>query len=256
MSHTEAVPFDAGRVLYEDASCVVINKLPGEALEADSGGEQVAEAKSLVSLPHIVAAHLGVEKLHVVHRLDVPVSGCVVLAKDSDTLAFLNTAFARGRVRKLYWAIVEASEALDTFVGALPQPDEGPSLVSGELIHFISVDARYNKSHAHRENGPGRYEARLRWRLAGRGDNYAFLEIDLLTGRHHQIRAQLAAEGLHIKGDLKYGSRRSERAGGIRLHSRMLSFPNPAQEAISITVLADPPRPDPLWKACMDACST
>ena len=251
MSHTEAVPFDAGRVLYEDASCVVINKLPGEALEADSGGEQGEGAKTLVSLPQVVATHLGMEKVHVVHRLDVPVSGCVVLAKDSDTLAFLNTSFARGKVRKLYWAVVESSTAVDDLVASVSQSGGA----SGELVHSISVDARYNKSHAHRENGPGRYEARLRWRLAGRGDNYAFLEIDLLTGRHHQIRAQLAAEGIHIKGDLKYGARRSEREGGIRLHSRMLSFPNPADEAVSITVLADPPRPDPLWNACMAACS-
>lgn len=236
--------FDTGRILHQDASCVVLNKLPGEALEADTDNEKSASS-SFVLLPQVVAQALSIEKLYVVHRLDVPVSGCVLLAKDSETLAYLNTAFARGRVRKLYWAVVEKNDSLASLLS---------SSHSGEMLHWISVDARFNKSHAHREPGHGRYESRLQWRLAGEGDNYAFLEIDLLTGRHHQIRAQLSCEGLHIKGDLKYGARRSEREGGIRLHSRLLSFPHPDNEGATLSILADPPRMDPLWEACKKAC--
>jgi 23S rRNA pseudouridine1911/1915/1917 synthase len=142
-------------------------------------------------------------------------------------------------VEKRYWAVTE-------------MPSLSPDLAeSGELIHWITHDARANKSRAFDEPGPGRKKAILRYRLAGRGERYLFFEIELVTGRHHQIRAQFAHSGLPVKGDLKYGARRSERGGGIRLHARSLCFPDPAGKEERILVTAPPPVQDTLWEAFM-----
>jgi 23S rRNA pseudouridine1911/1915/1917 synthase len=185
-----------------------------------------------------------------VHRLDVPVSGCILFARTAAALAFLNNAFAQGLAEKRYWAVLEmpapgTSAGLHGGKGSSPKaslPEQG------ELIHYIAWNPRTNKSAAYEAEGPGRKKAVLRYRVTGRGEHYLFMEIKLLTGRHHQIRAQLAALGLHIKGDLKYGARRSERGGGIRLHARSLAFPNPAAADVSIKVTASPPLPDRLWE--------
>jgi 23S rRNA pseudouridine1911/1915/1917 synthase len=182
------------------------------------------------------------------HRLDVPVSGCVVFARTRAALRFLNAAFGGGDgkvAEKRYWAGVEQ-----------PQND-APLQAAGELTHWIQFDPRRNRSVAFDEPGPGRKKAVLRYRLAGRGRDYLFLEIEPLTGRHHQIRAQLEKVGLHVKGDLKYGARRSEKNGGIRLHARLLSFPDPngipSADGKRITVQADPPVRDNLWLAFEEA---
>ena len=118
---------------------------------------------------------------------------------------------------------------------------------AAELVHWIGTDKRQNKSMAYEEEKRGRKEGILRYRIRGRGDRYLFFEIELVTGRHHQIRAQLEALGLHIRGDLKYGARRSEKGGGIRLHARSLYFPSPAGGFIQVS--APPPRKDSLWKS-------
>jgi len=239
----------ASRILYCDASCVVVNKIAGEAVEgADKG---------MADLPRLLAAELAAPDYPpavagdalplptAVHRIDVPVSGCAAFARTGAALRFLNTAFSNGAteggdVKKYYWAIVESSP------NALFSEDVAESI---ELIHWIQFDPRRNKSIAHTEPGPGRKKAILRCRPTGRGERYLFLEIELITGRHHQIRAQLERLGLHIKGDLKYGARRSEPAGGIRLHARLLSFPNPANSDSVIIVQAEPPLRDNLWQA-------
>ncbi|AEJ19164.1 RluA family pseudouridine synthase [Gracilinema caldarium] len=201
-------------VLYESPSCIVLNKSCGQAVEGASG--------SVLDLPALLKDTYGTVVNRegnpfsptAVHRLDVPVTGCALFARTPQALAFLNDCFAQALARKTYWAIVEKQG-----VSVLAQ--------EGELVHWIAVDNRHNKSYAHAEEGPQRKQAKLRYRIVGEGDHYIFLEIELITGRHHQIRAQLAAIGLHIKGDLKYGSRRSEKNGGIRLHARSLAFPDP-----------------------------
>jgi len=232
----------ASRVLYCDASCVVVNKIAGEAVEG--------AGKGMADLPKLLAAELSADYPPApagdalplptaVHRLDVPVSGCAAFARTGAALRSLNAAFSGETVKKHYWAIVEASEY------AFPEN----AAESVELIHWIQFDPKRNKSIAHNEPGPGRKKAVLRCRPAGRGERYLFLEIELITGRHHQIRAQLERVGLRVKGDLKYGARRSEPTGGIRLHARLLSFPNPANSDSVIIVQADPPLRDNLWQA-------
>ncbi|HRS05222.1 MAG TPA: RNA pseudouridine synthase [Treponema sp.] len=230
-------------LLYENPACIVVNKRCGDAMEGAT--------PSVVDLPALLAATWGVGRNRdgkpfpptAVHRLDVPVTGCALFARTPQALAFLNDAFAQSLARKVYWAIVE-------------KPDSSiPALESqGELVHWISVDSRHNKSYAHTEERSDRKRAVLRYRVIGQGDHYLFLEIGLITGRHHQIRAQLAALGLHIKGDLKYGSRRSEKNGGIRLHARSLAFPDPLSDITDpakrplIQVVAPLIEPDRLWQ--------
>ena len=223
----------------------MLNKLPGEDSEAVSGvyGTEDPQTPKLKNPQGLLA----------VHRLDTPVSGCLLLAKTQEAAAFLGAAFAREgeyRVQKHYWAIIEKP--------AFALPD------SAELVHFLSVDPKKNKAFAclkastkdalpkGKGSGGGK-KAVLRYKIMGSGKNYLFLEIDLVTGRHHQIRAQLAAEGLHIKGDLKYGARRSEKEGGIRLHAYSLVFPNPLDHNEMIKVKTLPPQMDPLWDAFAEA---
>jgi 23S rRNA pseudouridine1911/1915/1917 synthase len=165
----------------------------------------------------------------------------VLFAKTPKALTFLGKAFALREGVKKYWAVIEEP------AGPLPR--------EAELIHWLSFDPGINKSRAFTAPAQGRKKAVLRYKLIGRGDRYLFMEIDLISGRHHQIRAQLAALDLHIKGDLKYGSRRSEKAGGIRLHAFYLSFPCPAEPERCISVTAPPPRPDVLWNALAEAAS-
>jgi 23S rRNA pseudouridine1911/1915/1917 synthase len=212
-------------VLYESQACIVLNKGCGQAMEGASG--------SVLDLPALLKETYGTVLNRegkpfsptAVHRLDVPVTGCALFARTPQALAFLNDCFALGLARKTYWAIVEKPEQGKTgkeHVSALPR--------EGELVHWLAVDSRHNKSFAHTEEGPQRKQAILRYRIAGEGEHYLFMVIELITGRHHQIRAQLAAIGLHIKGDLKYGSCRSEKNGGIRLHARSLAFPDPLHQ--------------------------
>jgi 23S rRNA pseudouridine1911/1915/1917 synthase len=220
------------RILYRDARCLVVNKLPGEAVEGAAPG--------MIDLPRFLAEQgeaPGPGSLAVpvaINRLDVPASGCALFARTRDALSRLNAALREGIIKKHYWAVVENPPSWN-----FPQ--------AGEWIHWLSQESRGNKSRAWAEAGPGRKRGVLRYRIKGRGERYVFLEIELVTGRHHQIRAQLAAQGLFIKGDLKYGARRSEKGGGIRLHARSLSFPDPAKPGALIRVLAPPPVRDRLW---------
>jgi 23S rRNA pseudouridine1911/1915/1917 synthase len=222
------------RILYRNAACVVVNKLSGEAVEGTKGSAE--------NLPQKLAEVLGTRAPFpsAVHRLDVPVTGCALFALTHETSVFLNAAFVEGSpsVTKKYWAIVE-------------KPSFFPPL-NGELVHWIETNPQKNKSYAHNEEREGRKRAVLRYRITGEGHNYLFIMVELLTGRHHQIRAQLASVGIHIKGDLKYGARRSEKSGGIRLHARSLSFPNPLNKQERIRVIADLPVMDNLWDAFRD----
>ena len=220
------------RILYQSPACIVINKLKAEAVEGAGQG--------MTDMPKELAKVLPVdtELVEAVHRLDVPVTGCSLFALTKPALVFLNNAFSGKsalNVEKRYWAIVEKPSRV------MPE--------SGELVHWIETISAGNKSFAYNKDGPRRKKASLRYRITGEGRNYLFLEIELFSGRHHQIRAQLAALGLHIKGDLKYGAKRSEKNGGIRLHARSISFPCPLKKTERINVTADPPEIDNLWEA-------
>jgi len=222
------------RILYQSSACIVINKLIGEAVEGASGG--------MVDLPKELAKVFGekTEVIEAVHRLDVPVTGCALFALTKTALSFLNAAFAGeaalpSPVEKTYWAVIEKPSR--------PLPE------SGELVHWIETNSGKNKSTAHKKESSNSKKAVLRYRITGEGQNYLFTEVQLLSGRHHQIRSQFAAEGLHIKGDLKYGAKRSEKNGGIRLHARSLSFPDPLNKSELVRVTADPPYIDNLWES-------
>jgi 23S rRNA pseudouridine1911/1915/1917 synthase len=245
-------------IVYLDENCVVVNKSPGESTEPlGSPGE--GGGTGMIDLPRLLAERLAETEdpatpensparrggffPAAIHRLDVPVSGCVLFARSPAALAFLSARFKAGDVEKIYWGISE-----------MPGPGrEFPE--TGELVHWLRRTG--NNTIACDEAGPGRKKAVLRYRTLGRGSHYLFLEIELLTGRHHQIRAQLARLGTPIKGDLKYGARRSEKGGGIRLHGYAVAFPDPAgTEGRVIRVKAPPPRPDALWEAfagCRDS---
>jgi len=218
------------QILYQNSVCLVVNKLCGQTVQ---GTLKNAESliKKIKAEPTIKA-----EIVQAVHRLDVPVTGCVLIALTKEALSFLSNVFtANDRlIKKTYWAIIEKPES---------------PLQSGELTHYIEINNKTNKSFAYNEDAPGRKKATMSYKITGAGDNYLFLEVQLHSGRHHQIRAQLAAAGLHIKGDVKYGAKRSEKSGGIRLHARSLSFPNPLNKSEIIAVTADPPVMDNLWQA-------
>jgi 23S rRNA pseudouridine1911/1915/1917 synthase len=223
------------RLLYQSPHCVVVNKLKGEAVEG-------AENK-IVNLQFELKKILppNTELVEAVHRLDVPVTGCALFALTRASLSFLNAAFAQeisSSIKKIYWAIVEKPQSYRS----------GDSHSPKELVHWIEFNSKKNKSFAHNKEMPGTKRASLDYKIKGEGKNYLFIEINLHSGRHHQIRAQFAAAGLFIKGDLKYGAKRSEKEGGIRLHARSLSFPDPLNKNEKITVTADPPKIDNLWE--------
>lgn len=231
------VRIEDSRILYMSDACLVLNKVPGEAAQGTGTG--------MVNLPAVLAAQFGGVPRKggdtffptAVHRLDVPVSGCLLFARTPQALSFLNAAFAKGKTEKHYWGIIEMPPS------SLPE--------QGELTHWLITDTKRNKTIAYAEEPPNRHlkKAILRYHVRGQGTHYMFLEIELITGGHHQIRAQLARLGLHIKGDLKYGARRGEKNGGIGLHAYSLSFPNPGVKGETVQVTAQPPAGHALWEA-------
>ena len=217
------------QVIYEDNHIIIVNKQSGEIVQGDKTGD--------TPLSDIVKAYLK-EKYHkpgdvflgVVHRLDRPVSGVVVFAKTSKALTRLNKMFSGGEVHKTYWAITK----------------NAPKEVEGTLEHWLVRNEKQNKSYAYAKEKPRSKHAVLRYRLLGKTDNYHLIEVELLTGRHHQIRCQLAAMGCPIKGDLKYGAKRSNPDGSISLMSRKVEFVHPVSKE---TVCVEAPVPnDNIWK--------
>ena len=218
----------ADRVLYEDNHLIVINKLPGELVQGDDTGDRTLadEVKAYLKEKYNKPGNVF---LGIPHRLDRPTSGIVVYCKTDKALSRMTALFRTSDVRKTYWAIV----------------DKAPEKKEGELIHYITRNAATNKSIASSKERNGAKIAKLSYRLLASSDNYHLLEIDLHTGRHHQIRAQLAALGIHIKGDLKYGAARSNPDGGICLHAREVSFIHPIKKE-KVKITAEPPR-SALW---------
>lgn len=201
------------RILYEDNHLLIFNKRSGEIVQADKTEDEALNG----TLRAFIAqrdAKPGAVFLGVVHRLDRPVSGAVVFAKTSKALERINKAFREGAIHKKYWALV----------GNRPEKDEGL------LVHYLTRNEDKNKTYASRTPKPGSKEARLGYKLLQSTERYFLLEITLYTGRHHQIRAQLAAIGCPIKGDLKYGAPRSNPDGSISLHARSVRFIHPVKK--------------------------
>ncbi|MDX1333528.1 MAG: RNA pseudouridine synthase, partial [Robiginitalea sp.] len=193
------------QVLYEDNHLLVVNKRPGDIVQGDQTGDTPLSevAKGYIKRKYQKPGNVF---LGVVHRLDRPTSGALLLARTSKALSRMNARFKEKEVRKTYWALVSS-----------PPPAE-----SGRLVHWLRRNQNQNKSYAHPNEGPDRKKAVLNYRVLKALDRYYLLEIDLETGRHHQIRSQLAAIGCPIKGDLKYGFPRSNPDGSIHLHARHL----------------------------------
>jgi len=218
------------QVLYEDNHIIAVNKKVGDLVQGDQSGDL-----SLVDTVKLFIKEKydkrGNVYLGVVHRLDRSTSGVVLFARTSKALQRLNGLFRESRVRKLYWAVVK----------------ESPPKRADTLIHYLKRNRDRNKSYAHDTPVSGGKEARLSYRWVLSLDRCHLLEIDLQTGRHHQIRAQLARIGCHVKGDLKYGFPTPNPDGGIHLHAREVTFEHPVQK-IPVRVVADPPA-DPVWDA-------
>ena len=220
------------QVIYEDNHIIAINKRVGDIVQGDKTGDTPLSevVKQYISEKHNKP---GAVFLGVVHRLDRPTSGIVVFARTTKALSRLNKLFSERKTEKTYWAIVKNS----------------PPKSSDTLIHFLKRNPKQNKSYAHKNEVPDSKKAILDYRVLKKLDRYSLLEIDLKTGRHHQIRSQLSAIGCSIKGDLKYGFSRSNKDGGIHLHARKLSFVHPVKKE-EITLLASTPK-DPVWNACL-----
>jgi len=216
-------------ILYEDNHLLIVNKGVSDIVQEDKTGDESLE----IQIKDYIKERdqkPGQVFLGVVHRIDRPVSGVVVFAKTSKALARMNEMFQTREIQKIYWAIVKEK----------PEKDEAV------LENFISRNTQKNKAFIHTREVKDSKPARLSYRLIGKSDNYYLLEIELHTGRHHQIRAQLAYIGCPIKGDLKYGFPRSNKNGGISLHSRSIRFIHPVKKE-EIFVEAPVPEGDLFW---------
>jgi 23S rRNA pseudouridine1911/1915/1917 synthase len=220
------------QLLYEDNHLVAVNKRVGELVQGDRSGDPCLADAVKVYIKQTYGKR-GNVFLGVVHRLDRPTSGVVLFARTSKALKRLNALFRENRVRKLYWGVVQ-----DT-----------PPKRSDTLIHYLIRNPTKNKSYLRTSPAAGAKEARLSYRWILSVARYHLLEIDLHTGRHHQIRAQLSAIGCPIKGDLKYGFPRSNPGGGIHLHARELGLVHPVRK-VPLVIVADPPA-DPIWEAIL-----
>lgn len=221
--------------LYEDNHIIIVSKRSGEIVQGDKTGDE--------PLSETVKQYIK-EKCHkpgnvflgVVHRLDRPVWGLVVFAKTSKALTRLNKMFKEGQVHKTYWAITK----------------NAPPAEEGVLTDWLVRNERQNKSYAHPQEVPNAKKAVLKYRVIAHSDHYHLIEVNLLTGRHHQIRCQLANMGCAIKGDLKYGAPRSNPDGSISLLARRITFVHPVSKE-NIVVEAPLPPNDKLWEALASA---
>ena len=213
----------SSRILYEDNHILVFNKVPGEIVQGDKTGDECL-AETLKAYIAQRDSKPGKVFLGIPHRLDRPVSGIVVFAKTSKALSRLSEMFRTGDMHKTYWALCCGT----------------PEKETGQLTDWLVRNEKLNKSFISKPGATGAKEARLLYRLIGRTDRYSLISVQLLTGRHNQIRCQLAAIGCVIKGDLKYGAPRSNPDGGICLHSREIRFVHPVKKE-EMTLLAPPP---------------
>lgn len=217
------------QVLYEDNHVIIVSKAAGEIVQGDKTGDEPLTERVKAYIKEQYAKPSAVF-LGVTHRLDRPVSGVVVFARTSKGLARMNELFRQGHVDKTYLAIVANRPPQD----------------AGELRHWLVRNEKQNKSYAYDHPVPDSKEARLRYRLVGQSDRYFLLAVELLTGRHHQIRSQLAHMGCPIRGDLKYGAPRSNPDASISLHAWRIAFEHPVSHR---HIQAEAPLPqDVLWQ--------
>ena len=224
------------QILYEDNHLIIVNKRAGDIVQGDKTGDK--------PLSEVVKSYIkdeydkpGNVYLGVVHRLDRPTTGLVIFAKTSKALSRLNKLFSDKKIDKTYWALVKNAppKTLDT------------------LVHWLKKNPKNNKSYAHTKEVPGSKRAVLHYKTLKHLDNYFLLEVTLETGRHHQIRVQLASIGCPIKGDLKYGFDRSNADASIHLHARKIEFLHPVKKE-KLKIEAPLPE-DALWQACTDSLS-
>lgn len=215
-------------ILYEDNHILIVNKRPGEIVQGDKTGDEplVESIKEFIKQRDCKPGNVF---LGVVHRLDRPVGGAVMFAKTSKALARLNDMLRNGEIHKTYWALTR----------------NRPSDESGTLVHYITSTDKNNKSYASVKQKGNAKEARLNYKLLACGKTLNLIEVELLTGRKHQIRAQLSAIGCPIRGDLKYGDKRSNPEGDISLLARKIEFVHPVSKK-RISVVAPVPK-DNVW---------
>lgn len=215
-------------VIYEDNHLIVVNKRAGTLVQGDKSGD--------TPLNELVKDYIKVKYnkpgevfLGTVHRLDRPTSGIVLFARTSKALGRMNELFKSKNIQKTYWAVTE----------------KPPASKSAVRVDYLWKNEKQNKSYVKTEKTSGAKKAELSYKLVGQGNNYSFIEVKPVTGRHHQIRVQLCNIGCIIKGDLKYGAKRSNKDASIHLHARKLEFIHPVKKE-PITIIAPPPK-DALW---------
>ena len=215
-------------IIYEDNHLIVVNKKSGDLTQWDKTGD--------ITLSDTIKEYIkkkynkpGDVFLGTVHRLDRPTTGIVLFARTSKALTRMNEMFKNKTISKTYWAVTEKE----------------PLKKQDTLIDFLAKNEKQNKSYVKKEGATDSKRAELSYQLIGKGTNYSYLEIELATGRHHQIRVQLSNIGCIIKGDLKYGAKRSNKDGSIHLHARRLTFIHPVKNE-AVVILANPPK-DALW---------
>jgi len=217
-------------ILFEDNHLIIINKRAGDLVQGDKTGDPCL-ADILKEFIKKRDEKSGNVYLGVVHRLDRPTSGVVIFSKTSKALPRLNAMLQKKEIKKTYWAFVK----------------NAPKELSGSLTHYLQRNPKQNKSYAFDEDKKDRKKGILHYDTKLKLTNYTLLEIELETGRHHQIRSQLAKIGSPIKGDLKYGFDRSNPDGSIHLHARSIQFQHPVKDEL-VNVIAKVPTHDPLWK--------
>ena len=215
-------------VLYEDNHLIAVKKLSGEIIQSDQTGDTTLaeKVKDYIKKKY---KKPGEVFLGIIHRLDRPVGGVIIFAKTSKALTRMNELFREKKIKKEYWAIVE----------------EKPPLEEEQLINWLKKNQDKNRSRAYEKEVKASKKAILSYQLVGRSKNYFYLKINPLTGRHHQIRVQLSFIGCRIKGDVKYGAKRTNKDEGIHLFAKSLSFVHPIKKE-PLTISANPPI-DPLW---------
>ena len=215
-------------VLYEDNHLIAVKKEPGSIVQSDKTGDETLaeEVKAYIKRKY---KKPGDVFLGIIHRLDRPVGGVIVFAMTSKALTRMNELFREKKIFKTYWAIVE----------------EKPPIEDGQLVNWLKKNQDKNRSRAYDIEVKDSKKAELTYRLMGRSKHYYYIEVHPKTGRHHQIRVQLAHLGCKIKGDVKYGAKRTNKDGSIHLFARSLSFIHPVKKE-KLIIRSNPPM-DPLW---------